>query len=160
MNPAKLQRGTHALFSRLRIRAPIDPEHQDELRTKMRNIVDMLKAGTAESMHIGSLIEWVMVTRAMIKPPVYQEALIPTVAAGVAVQNILDRFAAMEAKEKGSGKWGVSGQDSRALEDWLPYFDEMVAAANKWEVNAAALEADKQIRRVKTAANKSIVRTA
>ena len=25
------------------------------------------------------------------------------------------------------------------------YFDEMVAAANKWEVNAAALEADKKI---------------
>ena len=154
MTPAKLQRATHALFSRLSIRAPIDPDHQDELKTKMRNIVAMLKAGTAESMHIGSLIEeWVMVTRAMIKPPVYQEALIPTVAAGVAVQNILDRFAAHQ-------RWGVSGQDARALEDWLPYFDEMVAAANKWEVNAAAIEAAKQIRRVKTAANKSIVRTA
>lgn len=153
MNPATLQRGTHALFSLLSIRVPIDPDHQDELRTKMRNIVAMLKAGTAESMHIGSLIEWVMVTRAMIKPPVYQEALIPTVAAGVAVQNILDRFAEHQ-------RWGVSGQDARALEDWLPYFDEMVATANKWEVNAAALEADKQIRRVKTAANRSIVRTA
>lgn len=153
MTPAKLQRATHALFSKLRIRAPIDADYQDELRTKMRNIVDMLKAGTAESMHIGSLIEWVMVTRAMIKPPVYQEALIPTVAAGVAAQNILDRFAEHQ-------RWGVSGQDARALEDWLPWFDEMVAAVNKWEVNAAAIAADKQIRRVKTAANESIVRTA
>ena len=93
-----------------------------------------------------------MVTRAMIKPPVYQEALIPTVAAGVAVQNILDRFAAHQ-------RWGVSGQDARALEDWLPLTKWSQRRTNG-KSTPQRWEADKKIRRVKTAANKSIVRTA
>lgn len=140
MNHALLQCNTHAVFSLLRIRAPIDDDRQAELRTKMRHVIELLMEGKAEHAHIASLIEWTAVTRALIKPDEYQEALLPTVAAGVAVQNILDRYA--EHK-----KWRVNAQDLRALEDWLPWFDAMVAVVNKWEINAAAKEADKRIRK-------------
>ena len=139
MNHALIQRNTHAVFSLLRIRAPIDDDQQIELRTKMRRVIELLMEGKAENAHIASLIEWTAVTRALIKPDEYQEALLPTVAAGVAVQNILDRYAVHKV-------WRANGADLRMLEDWLPWFDELVKTVNKWEINAAAKEADKRIR--------------
>ena len=146
MNPATLQRGTHALFSLLAIRAPIEDDLQHQLRTGMRATIELLRTGHAENKHMASLIEWVAVTRAMIKPPVYAEALIPTVAAGLAVQNILDAYATRKV-------WRITClRDLDDLNAWLPWFEAMVAAANKWEINAAAQAAEKTIRAATRAA--------
>lgn len=69
-----------------------------------------------------------------------------TVAAGLAVQNILDAYATRKV-------WRITClRDLDDLNAWLPWFEAMVAAANKWEINAAAQAAEKTIRAATRAA--------